>query len=1035
LPKPYSELNQSPLAQSVTYFERWRDSLLWWRQPARTAIETSSSFGLSGSLIPHERLHLLTLRDLRIEQGRFWQRWCGAATLRATVNTSGDPITFTICVGPMLALSKFQDDIDRSIQAALTQRKRAVESSVVSFDSDRMALFEKNRYVRHSQVQALIALYRPRFTDDLKRQFISWSTHPRRSKSTDTLKLVQQYESAITLLASPDAIRSQHNREFIASQAIAHADYFAKVESTGLTSEQVKASLTFDDANVTVAAAGSGKTSVIVSKTGYVLKTEMFSEDQILVLAFNAAAARELRERIANKVSIQLGRSVHVTARTFHSLGFRLYLRQLAQRRTGAAKPRPKLIDFNKLTGQRLLRKLLLDLLSHPANRAFADAVLQWAADYRYPAPELSPCDAGTLEDRERRYETMCKRISRGSRRDAGWFDAAIPTFDPRTHVRSNEEARIANWLYLRRVDFEYERAAPKWITGEINKGLPENEHVKVYKPDFTYANPADENKRFVHEHFGLNAKGRAPNFLGVEYEARATHKRQVLQSILGKDGKAEASRFIETRSAQCFDGSIFDYLERQLKMRGIPVGPVDEGRRDRALKELSESGPLMDLIGEFVPRFRNSGLSFGDLEARAHKLDPYNQGRALAFLRWIQPYMEVLQSVMNTGIRASDGGGDRPLIDFAGMVANAVKLLKESPSPLTDYKLILVDEFQDISRPNAQLVQGLLDQHPDDSVLFCVGDDWQAINRFAGADVAIFKSTHDGLHANPSRSANCPIEPRSTDATMLRKTFRCAQGIADVARWFVMQAGNSAHIDKEVVADNPEREGVVRVVEHTDDADARALAVHRELHRIIELNRDRPSSDVAITVFVLTRNRREEKLPLGLRDGALATMTEQYARLGLNVMHKSLHGSKGLGGDYVIVAGMDAGPGGFPTDFGQEPLIELLLPSQRSSIDEERRLFYVGLTRAKREVTLLCVAERPSVFIAELEKYPVKDVVTFERLPGVTRHLCQHCRSGWLRRRHAKPVVECSRTPFCGFVGPASKFPGLPEKKSVPAQ
>jgi DNA helicase-4 len=89
------------------------------------------------------------------------------------------------------------------------------------------------------------------------------------------------------------------------------------------------------------------------------------------------------------------------------------------------------------------------------------------------------------------------------------------------------------------------------------------------------------------------------------------------------------------------------------------------------------------------------------------------------------------------------------------------------------------------------------------------------------------------------------------------------------------------------------------------------------------------------------------------------------------------MHGSKGLECDYVIIGGLDAGSRGFPSNLGSDPLFELLLPPQSNAMDEERRLLYVAITRARMQATLLTASEAPSEFVLELC-----------RLPGLTDHL-----------------------------------------------
>lgn len=999
--------------RSRRFVENWWNALLCGRRPTALEVQLSHPYHITGVL--PESISSEKVVSVEVDSGPFWIRWMGLARLDLTVQAPERLAFRRIYVAPRLAILDLRQTIAKAIEASLTDERTRIDDALTKFELARSALFAASRYVRYSRVEQLVVLHADLGSQTFCDRFEAWNTHPFLATVPINKALRQRFEVVKQFFSKPHAVRTDHNEQFVLRESKAQAAYFSRIEATPLTEEQVDASLRFDDANVTVAAAGSGKTSVMVSKVGYALKAGHFADAEILVLAYNKAAAKELRERIEENVGRELNRRIHVEARTFHSLGLKLWMRQ--QRERGKSS-RPRVIDFAGRAGKRLLRSVLLDLVSD--SPAFADALLNWASVYRFPVPELAPFDDATLAEREFRYEVMCKRIARNTRRNAKSFEATVPTFVTNLYVRSSEEARIVNWLYLRGVDFQYELAAPTWITDEINRGLPQREQVRVYRPDFSYANPLDPRKRIFHEHFGLDEEGRAPAFLGSPYEKRAKHKREVLQRVL-RGGKGTVSRFFETRSGQFSDGSFFANLEQELAARNIPVLPVDENRCVRALRELAEDDSIVDLVSEFVSKFRDSGLTFEDIETRVVRLDAVNQARTRSFLRWMQPVLRVLDVQMEEAERQSG----RPLIDYAGMISEAAAALRVATESLTSYKLILVDEFQDISRLRALFVQGLLDQHAEESVLFCVGDDWQSINRFAGSDVGIFRDTYNGLEREIVNIGSAPIRPRWTAPCMLKKTFRCAQGIADVARWFVMRGSVGAHIDKPVEAHDPAKESVVRVVEHEDAAIARVDALEHELERIAELNSARGK---AATVFILTRNRQEKHLPEGLTQAVLDDLAVRFEPHGLLLSHHSLHGSKGLGADFVIMVGLDAGRGGYPRDGVPEPLIELLLPTQKNSQEEERRLFYVGLTRAKRQVTLLCVGTRPSMFVHELEQYPVPNVVRFERLSCVVRHLCPHCESGWLRRRRNRPAeVACSRTPFCGFVGEEYRYPGLP--------
>jgi len=884
-----------------------------------------------------------------------------------------------------------------------------------------------DRYARGSRYQRFLETQKIA-REKLQADIDILSTHPYAHLVAERANLLKKIASVDEIIDVGDSHRKQHNKRVIKDLATKHEEYFAKVESSRLSDEQIRASLTFDDANLTVAAAGSGKSSVIVSKVGFALKTNLFSEKEILVLAFNTAAAKEIRDRLRKCIS----EDVKVTASTFHAVGFRLW-RQKNRVEKGSA--RPLVVDFSKAskTGKGRGRALLVETIQNMTeqNNRFADGLLEWAALHRYESPEatlgigIGADDADTLE---KRYEDLCKQISRakdGKRRK--WSEAAIPTLDPTKFVRSFEEARIFNWLYLRGVMFGYEQHAPKFVKDNINTGLPVAQQVRTYLPDFTYPHPFDEGRSYFHEHFGISSKGTAPDFIGGQrYVDRANHKRRVMrQCFQAEDRRNKAARFFETTSGDFANGSIFDKLAKELSLRDIYVGSIDKDRRKKALAALCSSAPLIDdLILPFIALYRDSGLTFKDLFGRASTLrDPQ---RAIKFLQLMEAVDHALRERMEKG--SSSG---RQIIDYSAMISEATRFLSSGGDPVVPVKFVLVDEFQDIARSRAQFVQALLDQHPEESMLYCVGDDWQAINRFAGSDLAIFRDLYDAGNVIPrSPSADSPLRRRSTDLTELGTTYRCDQGIADVAKTFVMKGGHGLHINKSVTAISNTGGAVIHIVGHDDDGSSRIQALYAELGRIAQLPMIMDDGkERAAKVFVLTRNRNS--LPEGLTIQTLKGLESRYFKHGLVVEWHTLHTSKGLGADYVVIVGMDAGYHGFPRDYPNEPLIEMLKPRMADPWDEERRLFYVGLTRAKREVNLLCVATSPSIFIHELLEGPHQDRISRHQIDDVIRHLCPACRQSWVKRVDNKygdksSYVHCMRHPYCGYRDKVERYPDL---------
>jgi DNA helicase IV len=451
-----------------------------------------------------------------------------------------------------------------------------------------------------------------------------------------------------------------------------------------------------------------------------------------------------------------------------------------------------------------------------------------------------------------------------------------------------------------------------------------------------------------------LNQAGRAPDFLGSAYEQRVRQKRQVFRTLTaaGSNIRSDCVSFFETLSGDFANGTVFTRLEQQLRAAGIEIGPEDEELKKTALAEFRESGDVERLFLRFVQTFRDSGFTEREVRARAEQCGDVRRAHIFLDLAFTL-CAEVEQEYARSGF-----------IEFSDMIrgGTAALLKNENGSP---YKLILVDEFQDIARSRMDLVDALVQSTCGTAVLFYVGDDWQAINRFAGSDIAIFHAVHSGRNNTSASGAQAGVTVQ-----YLSKTFRCCQGLADVARAVVLQ--NRGQIDKPVLSQTSYQTArTVRVIGHESDRLARTRTLESELQRIASLHTVERAK-----VFVLTRYKDAFFVAEGLEEETVAHLARSFATK-LQVDYKTMHSSKGLECDYVIIGGLDAGFRGFPSNLETDPLFELLLPPQSNAMDEERRLLYVAITRARIQAVLLTASEAPSEFVLDLS-----------RLPGLTDHL-----------------------------------------------
>lgn len=143
------------------------------------------------------------------------------------------------------------------------------------------------------------------------------------------------------------------------------------------------------------------------------------------------------------------------------------------------------------------------------------------------------------------------------------------------------------------------------------------------------------------------------------------------------------------------------------------------------------------------------------------------------------------------------------------------------------------------------------------------------------------------------------------------------------------------------------------------------------------------------------------------------------------SIEFKTIHSSKGLQADYVIILGLNTGSSAFPSEKEDDPLINLVLPQPEThAYAEERRLFYVALTRAKEKVFL--IGERNSVFLEEIIKdSSIKEFIHIPKDENTSinhdipeKWRCPRCNQGrmWKRTGPYGDFMACSRYSECGY-------------------
>lgn len=738
---------------------------------------------------------------------------------------------------------------------------------------------------------------------------------------------------SLAFITDPD-VRHRYNDAFVSAELARYRSFFGDLDGRSLSDQQREACIRLEDNNLLVASAGSGKSATMVGKVAYVLDKQLYRPEVILVLAFNKSAADELKERIARQLAVEPD-DLESKVTTFHALG-----RGIIEEVDGRP---PQLADWveHPAGEAKVIEQIIDELL-----RSDPEFARLWV---NLLVLHLKADIPAEVFDSKADYERYLS-----ARRRKG--NATIGTMAG-IYVKSLQEQTIVNWLWLQSVEFEYERQIP------IEEDNGEIRHVH---PDFHY--PAINT---IHEHLAINGDGSSPFDNDI---TNAEHKMTAYRNA-GID-------VFQTTSAQARDGSLLTALQAEITKRGIPL----QQKSYTAIVKRLEPVVIKHyhkLIAVCIKHIRASHLTLDMLFERAKSLHDRTRAREFAQVIWkiTESYSRKLDQAKR--------------IDFDPMIANATRLV-ETGQFRSPYSLILVDEFQDISEPRANLIKALKHQKPFTKI-FAVGDDWQSIYRFAGSDITIFTQ----FEANFGSSWQ----------GRLGQTYRCNQLISETAASFVQR--NSAQLKKSVRSTRPTIPRSILVIPISGEGSKPEFgkACHQLLQRLNSFlggisGQWRTEGREKLNVMVLWRYNQLDPFR------GTPPKFESIEVSGL-----SFHRAKGLEADYTILLDISEGDYGVPSRIEDDELLNLVMPRPETfEFAEERRLFYVALTRASRGVFLLTNSREPSRYVRELSDI-AGDNLRFESIDGDPLHRCPKCRVGQLVERNgrgSRRFLGCNQYPEC---------------------
>ena len=541
-------------------------------------------------------------------------------------------------------------------------------------------------------------------------------------------------------------------------------------------------------------------------------------------------------------------------------------------------------------------------------NENFKKSIVEYFADY-----QVQEADWEHRKNERRQQLSELKEVR---------LKAQFPDMDGKTiYVRSEQEQKICFVLSSLGVKFRYEEPYEHPLAGEMHS---------QYRPDFSiYFEQDGKTKRIYLEHFGVDEHGLVPTWFakdkGITYE-EANQKYN--DGITWK--KAVHEKFgtilLTTSSADFYYSDIRHTLKASLEKAGIPVKEkTDAELYDMVLPPNSkQEKAFIRLVVTFVTLIKSSCKSMQEVLKQAKNIG--DERSTFIIKRIFQPvYERYIEELKNSN-----------QIDFTDAILQATEICRSSHP--VKYEYIIVDEFQDISVDRYNFLKVLREGSPP-AKLYCVGDDWQSIYRFSGSDMALFNQFPDYFG--------------STEINRIETSYRFGEPLVSLSSQFIQR--NKAQLKKDIHPFNPQIKTELQFCAYERRDYCNAIG---QLVASIPANK---------SIFLLGRYSFDDYYLSFLYKSVKEGNRFYYFIGDRKIEFLTVHKSKGLEADYVIILQCNKDTYGFPSMVSDDPVLNYALTkSDQYPYGEERRLFYVAITRAKIKTYVLYNRRFPSVFVNE---------------------------------------------------------------------
>jgi len=835
---------------------------------------------------------------------------------------------------------------------------------LISFDQSYQTLFGSDHYITARELSSLKALFTvwvEQLSEKAAYDYCSENA-PRTAIDMELVdRCLRRYETL-----NQDA--EKRNTSYIDHIVEQNKCYFDNLlndidPNIKLDDEQRRAIVADDDYCLLVAGAGAGKTTTMAAKVKYLVEKKQISPETIIVISYTNKAIDELKERINKKLRIP------AQIYTFHSFAnhiVRKYSDTPPEVDDSAYNIVFEMLEKEIFNDKNLLRKILLFLGSY--------------FDLPDDAMNYDNLNEFHLAKAAQEYETLKNEADKDEyiSKVAAQRGCSKRTLKGE-YLRSVQETQIANFLYRNGLDYEYEPVYPYPMPGA----------KKNYTPDFIIRQ--GEHTAYL-EHYAISESGHSsilnPDDI-TKYKDEIVDKQRLHEE--------KGTTLMETWASYDDKQPLDKHLKETLQNHGFELNArkftdiynkIVETSKDKYVSE------MVKFLHKFIAQFKTCGYDADGFKVLKGKTDNL---RTHLFLEIAEPVYNYYQNQLKANNR----------IDFGDMINNAHSYLAKIKMPQLElpYQHIIIDEFQDIAHQRFNLIKRL--SKITKAKVTAVGDDWQSIYAFAGSDLRLFTRFLTLMGSG--------VEMQITH------TYRNSQELIDIAGGFVQK--NTMQIRKWLIS--PKHLENPIVLQEFDDTSKRVYAAMAEA---AEKTIESVIKEYGENTSILLIGRYNFDSYNICRTGKFSELSGNLIKClkfpNANLTFMTAHNAKGLGFDNVILLNMSEGKHGFPCQLEDDPIMKLVRFEDTSiPFAEERRLFYVALTRTKNRVYVLTPQKKPSRFLIELINdytIPHSKDLNMEAVDLLRLHCpkCHYPLKEESNKNYGENLYLCTNAPeMCGFM------------------